>query len=64
MVDDRGSVFQVLVTELCALNPDLMDYINNLTTNAAKPSCPAPEKVNVALLPTLNLYTVLNFYLG
>lgn len=55
MVDDRGSVFQVLVTELCALNPELMDYINNVTSNsvtsnAAKPSCPAPEKVNLALL--------------
>lgn len=52
MVDDRGCVFQVLVTELCALNPDLMDYINNVTSTAAKAPRPAPEKVNVALLLT------------
>ena len=47
-----GTVFQVLVTELCALNPELMDYINNVTSNAANPPRPAPEKVNVALLLT------------
>uniref|UniRef100_H3DCR2 Kinesin-like protein n=1 Tax=Tetraodon nigroviridis TaxID=99883 RepID=H3DCR2_TETNG len=35
---------EVLVTELCALNPDLMDYINNVTSTAAKAPRPAPEK--------------------
>lgn len=40
------------MTELCALNPELMDYINNATSNTANPPRPAPEKVNVALLRT------------
>lgn len=35
------------MTELCALNPELMDPINNVLSKAAQPPRPAPEKVNV-----------------
>lgn len=50
VVADRGNVFQIQVTELCALNPELMDHINNVTSNAVNPPRPAPEKVNIYLL--------------
>lgn len=50
VVADLGSVFQIQVTELCALNPELMDHINNVTSNAVNQPLPAPEKVNISFL--------------
>ncbi|XP_056913919.1 kinesin-like protein KIF2C isoform X1 [Takifugu flavidus] len=38
----RGKEIQV--TELCALNPELLDHINNVLGNAAAPARPAPDK--------------------
>uniref|UniRef100_A0A674P1H0 Kinesin-like protein n=1 Tax=Takifugu rubripes TaxID=31033 RepID=A0A674P1H0_TAKRU len=38
----RGKEIQV--TELCALNPELLDHINNVLGNAAPPARPAPDK--------------------
>lgn len=41
------------MTELCALNPELLDHINNVLGNAAPPPRPAPDKVSVGLLPSM-----------
>lgn len=40
-------VFQVTLTELCALNPELKDHIDNVTSKAANLPRPVHEKVNV-----------------
>ncbi|XP_029931388.1 kinesin-like protein KIF2C isoform X2 [Myripristis murdjan] len=35
---------EIELKELCALNPDLRDHVNSLTTKAAIPAPPSPEK--------------------
>ncbi|KAM8850586.1 kinesin-like protein KIF2C isoform 2-T2 [Spinachia spinachia] len=35
---------EVEVTELCALNPELLDHVKTFTNQAADPPAPAPEK--------------------
>lgn len=37
------------MTELCALNPELLDHIKTFTNQTADPPAPAPEKVTVDL---------------
>lgn len=49
--EHTSHAFQIQVTELCALNPELLDHINNVLGNAAPAPRPAPEKVTVGLRP-------------
>lgn len=38
-------MFKVEVSELCTLNPELLDHVNAVTSKAADPPAPAPDKV-------------------
>lgn len=62
-LDEHVSWFQIQVTELCALNPELLDHINNVLGNAPAhapaPAAarPAPDKVRVGLIPVVMVVT-------
>lgn len=41
------------MSELCILNPQLLDHINSATSKAADPPLPAPDKVSVVHITKL-----------